>query len=123
MTATVGAEATLRAFNAVSTVDAFEIAREAPGSIGEALEDEPGIANRSFGPGASRPIVRGFGGDRVHIIEDGIPTGDLSSTSDHHGVSIDPNSAERIEITRGPATLLSPEMGRGVRVGYSLRFF
>ena len=104
--ATMGAEATLRTFNAVSTVDAFEIAREAPGSIGEALEDEPGIANRSFGPGASRPIVRGFGGDRVHIIEDGIPTGDLSSTSDHHGISIDPNSAERIEITRGPATLL-----------------
>ena len=104
--ATVGAEATLRAFNTVTTVDAFEIARAAPGSIGEALEDEPGIANRSFGPGSSRPIIRGFGGDRVHIIEDGIPTGDLSSTSDHHGVTIDPNSAERIEITRGPATLL-----------------
>ena len=104
--ATVGAEATLRAFNTVTTLDAFEIARKAPGSIGEALEDEPGIANRSFGPGSSRPIVRGFGGDRVHIIEDGIPTGDLSSTSDHHGVTIDPHSAERIEITRGPATLL-----------------
>ena len=104
--ATVGAEATLQAFNAVTTLDAFDIAREAPGSLGEALEDEPGIANRSFGPGASRPIVRGFGGDRVQIIEDGIPAGDLSSTSDHHGVSIDPHSAERIEITRGPATLL-----------------
>ena len=104
--ASAGAEATLQTFNAVSTVDSFEIAREAPGSIGEALEDEPGVANRSFGPGASRPIVRGFGGDRVHIIEDGIPTGDLSSTSDHHGVSIDPHSAERIEVTRGPATLL-----------------
>ena len=98
--------ATLRAFNVVTTVDAFEIARDAPGSIGEALEDEPGIANRSFGPGSNRPIIRGFGGDRVHIIEGGIPTGDLSSTSDHHGVTIDPNSAERIEITRGPATLL-----------------
>ena len=104
--ATVGAEATLQAFNAVTTLDAFDIAREAPGTIGEALEDEPGIANRSFGPGASRPIVRGFGGDRVHIIEDGIPAGDLSSTSDHHGLTIDPHSAERIEVTRGPATLL-----------------
>ena len=40
------------------------------------------------------------------IIEDGIRTGDLSSTSDHHGMTIDPNSAERIEIVRGPATLL-----------------
>ena len=104
--ATLGAEATLRAFNAVTTLDSFDIAIEAPSSLGEALENEPGIANRSFGPGASRPIVRGFSGDRVHIIEDGIPTGDLSSTSDHHGVTIDPHNAERIEITRGPATLL-----------------
>ncbi len=104
--AAVGAEATLRTFNAVSTVDSFEIAREAPSTIGEALEDEPGIANRSFGPGASRPVIRGFGGDRVLIIEDGLPTGDLSATSDHHGMTVDPNSAERIEIVRGPATLL-----------------
>ncbi len=104
--ATAGAEATLQAFNAVTTLDAFDIAREAPSTIGEALEDEPGIANRSFGPGASRPIVRGFGGDRVHIIEDGIPAGDVSATSDHHGITIDPHSAERIEVTRGPATLL-----------------
>ena len=109
--ASVGAEATLRAFNVVTTLDSFEIARDAPGSIGEALEDEPGIANRSFGRGSSRPIIRGFGGDRVHIIEDGIPTGDLSSTSDHHGVTIDPHSAERIEITRGPATLLDGTRG------------
>ena len=104
--AAVGAEATLGTFNAVSTVDSFEIAREAPSTIAEALEDEPGIASRSFGPGASRPVIRGFGGDRVLIIEDGLPTGDLSATSDHHGMTVDPNSAERIEIVRGPATLL-----------------
>ena len=78
--AAVGAAATLQAFNAVTTIDSFDIAREAPSSIGEALEDEPGIANRSFGPGASRPVIRGFGGDRVLIIEDGIRTGDLSAT-------------------------------------------
>ena len=102
----VGAAATLQTFNAVTTVDSLEIARAAPSTIGEALEHEPGVANRSFGPGASRPVIRGFGGDRVLIIEDGIRTGDLSATSDHHGMTIDPNSAERIEIVRGPATLL-----------------
>ena len=104
--AAVGAAATLRTFNTVTTVDSFDIATHAPSSIGEALEDEPGIANRSFGPGASRPVIRGFSGDRVLIIEDGIPTGDLSATSDHHGMTTDPNSAERIEIVRGPATML-----------------
>lgn len=46
----VGAAATLQAFNTVTTVNSFEIAREAPSTIGEALEHEPGIANRSFGP-------------------------------------------------------------------------
>ena len=102
----VGAAATLQTFNAVTTVDSLQIAREAPSTIGEALEHEPGVANRSFGPGASRPVIRGFGGDRVLIIEDGIRTGDLSATSDHHGMTIDPSSAERIEIVRGPATLL-----------------
>ena len=104
--AAVGAEATLQAFNTVTTFDSFEIAQKSAGSLGEALEHEPGIANRSFRPGASRPIIRGFGGDRVLIIEDGIRTGDLSGTSDHHGMTIDPKSAERIEIVRGPATLL-----------------
>ena len=104
--AVVGAAAALQAFNTVTTVDSFYIATHAPSSIGEALEDEPGIANRSFGPGASRPVIRGFNGDRVLIIEDGIPTGDLSATSDHHGMTVDPNSAERIEIVRGPATML-----------------
>ena len=104
--ASVGAAATLQAFNTVTTVDSFEIAREAPSTIAEAIEHEPGIANRSFGPGASRPVIRGFGGDRVLIIEDGIPTGDLSASSVHHGMTVDPNSAERIEIVRGPATLL-----------------
>ena len=101
-----GAETTFEAFNAVTTLDSFDIARESSNSLGEALQNEPGIASRSFGPGSSRPVIRGFDGDRVLILEDGLRTGDLSSQSGDHGVTIDPNSAERIEIVRGPATLL-----------------
>ena len=101
-----GAETTFEAFNAVTTLDSFDIAGGASGTLGEALQNEPGIANRSFGPGSSRPVIRGFDGDRVLILEDGVRTGDLSSSSGDHGVSIDPNGAERIEIVRGPATLL-----------------
>ena len=101
-----GTETTFEAFNAVTTVDSFDIARESAASLGDALRNEPGIAIRSFGPGASRPIIRGFDGDRVLILEDGVRTGDLSSESGDHGVAVDPNSAERIEIVRGPATLL-----------------
>ncbi len=101
-----GTETTFEAFNAVTTVDSFDIARESAASLGDALRHEPGIAIRSFGPGAARPIIRGFDGDRVLILEDGVRTGDLSSESGDHGIAVDPNSAERIEIVRGPATLL-----------------
>ena len=107
VTASVGGtETAFEAFNAVSTLDSFDIARESAGSLGDALQNQPGIASRSFGPGSSRPIIRGFDGDRVLILEDGLRTGDLSSQSGDHGITIDPNSAERIEIVRGPATLL-----------------
>ena len=101
-----GTETTFEAFNAVSTLDSFDIALASAGSLGDALQSEPGIASRSFGPGSSRPVIRGFDGDRVLILEDGLRTGDLSSQSGDHGVTIDPNGAERIEIVRGPATLL-----------------
>ena len=107
VTATAGGQTTaFEAFNAISTLDSFDLVTNAVGSLGEALQDLPGVANRSFGPGASRPIIRGFDGDRVLLMEDGIRTGDLSSQSGDHGVTIDPNGLERVEIVRGPATLL-----------------
>ena len=101
-----GVETALEAFNSVTTLDSFDLVADAEGSLGDALRRQPGIASRSFGPGSSRPIIRGFDGDRVLILQDGIRTGDLSSQSGDHGVTIDPNTAERIEIVRGPATLL-----------------
>ena len=101
-----GTETTFEAFNAVTTLDSFDLIQAGQNSLGDALQNEPGIAVRSFGPGSSRPIIRGFDGDRVLILDDGIRTGDLSSQSGDHGVTIDPNGAERIEIVRGPATLL-----------------
>ena len=106
VTASVGTETNFEAFNAVTTVDSFDLARESAASLADALRNEPGIAVRGFGPGANRPIIRGFDGDRVLILEDGVRTGDLSSESGDHGVAIDPNAAERVEIVRGPATLL-----------------
>ena len=101
-----GAETAFEAFNAVTTLDSFDIVQDPHGTLGDALQNEPGIASRSFGPGSSRPIIRGFDNDRVLILEDGVRTGDLSSQSGDHGVTIDPAGAERIEIVRGPATLL-----------------
>lgn len=107
VTATTGGRSTtFEAFNATTTLDSFDLVADPVGSLGEALESQPGIAKRGFGPGASRPIIRGFDGDRVLMMEDGIRTGDLSSQSGDHGVTTDPNGLDRIEIVRGPATLL-----------------
>ena len=93
-------------FNAVTVLDSFELAHNMWGTLGEVLENEPGIAKRSFGPGSSRPIIRGFDGDRVLIMQDGVRTADLSSQSGDHGTTIDPGNTERIEVVKGPATLL-----------------
>ncbi|WP_191253956.1 TonB-dependent receptor [Kordiimonas sediminis] len=75
-------------------------------SLGETLDRLPGVSQTAFGPGASRPIVRGLGGDRIRILVGGIGTIDASSTSPDHDVSGALGTAKRIEVLRGPATLL-----------------
>jgi iron complex outermembrane receptor protein len=106
VTASVGETTALEAFNNVTAVDSVELVKNMAGTVGEILAAEPGIAKRSFGPGPSRPIIRGFDGDRVLIMQDGMRTADLSSQSGDHGVTIDPASLDRIEVVKGPATLL-----------------
>ncbi len=93
-------------FQSVESVTFSRIIEKASTSIGEVLENETGIAKRSFGTGTSRPVIRGFDGDRVLILQDGLRSGSISSQSGDHGESIDPISAERIEVVKGPATLL-----------------
>ncbi len=75
-------------------------------TIAETIDNEPGIAQRSMGPAPSRPVLRGLGGDRLLILEDGERTGDLSATSSDHAVAIEPMTTERIEVLRGPETML-----------------
>ena len=75
-------------------------------SVPATLERVPGFSMESFGPGAARPNIRGMGGDRVLMLEDGQRTGDLYATASDHGVMIEPLSATRMEVIRGPASLL-----------------
>ena len=101
-----GESTALEQFNSITALDSFDLSKDMWGNIGEALQNEAGVSKRSFGPAASRPIIRGFDGDRVLIMQDGTRTGDLSSQSADHNVTIDPANLERIEIIKGPATLL-----------------
>src|SRR5207253_2156456 len=90
----------------VSIVDKEQLSRDIRPSIGETLASQPGVTASSFGPTASRPILRGLQGERVRILTDGIGTLDLSSSDPDHQVTINPLTAERIEVLRGPSALL-----------------
>jgi len=106
VTATGQEVATAQAFQTVTSRESYDLTIKASNSLGELLETETGIAKRSFGPGNSRPVVRGFDGDRVLVLQDGVRTGTLSSQSGDHGEPVDATSIERVEVVRGPATLL-----------------
>ena len=93
-------------FQATNVLGGQELTKELQSTLGATIENEPGIALRSFGPGPARPVIRGLDGDRVLIVEDGLRMGDLSSQSGDHGVNVNPASAATIEVVRGPATLL-----------------
>lgn len=106
VTASGSAEAVNSAYQSVASVGALELAQRNPLSIGEALEYQPGVANRSFGPGSGRPVIRGFDGDRVLVLEDGLRVGGIASQSGDEVEPVDVLSLDRVEIVRGPATLL-----------------
>jgi iron complex outermembrane receptor protein len=89
-----------------SVVSGEELTRSLRPTIGDTLARQPGVSATSFGPNASRPVLRGFQGERVRILTDGIGSFDVSNTSVDHAVAINPLTADRIEVLRGPAALL-----------------
>lgn len=102
----------------ITVIDGDELARDMRGQIGETLTRQAGVSATSFSPGASRPVLRGFQGERVRILTDGIGAIDVSNTSADHAVTIDPLTAERVEVLRGPAVLLfgSQAIGGAVNI-------
>jgi iron complex outermembrane recepter protein len=93
-------------YQPVNVISEEELQAQIRPTIGETLAQEPGVSSTAFGAGASRPIIRGLGADRIRVLEEGVGTGDASNVSPDHAVSVDPANAEQIEIVRGPATLL-----------------
>ncbi len=83
-----------------------ELQRRVGMTLANALANEAGVSQRTMGRAVARPVVRGLGGDRLLILENGERTGDKSASSADHAVSIDPTTAEGVEVTRGPASLI-----------------
>lgn len=83
-----------------------ELAKKQSTSIGETLSQEPGLSSSYFGPISSRPVIRGQFGERVRVLINGLDTLDASALSEDHQTAVEGLLADRIEIIRGPATLL-----------------
>ncbi len=93
-------------YQPTSVVSDAELRRRLATTLAATIAHEPGIHQQYNGPAASQPVIRGMGGDRVVVLEDGHRTGDLYATASDHAVTVDPLTVERIEILRGPAALL-----------------
>lgn len=71
----------------------------------DALSREPGISQISTGPSISKPVIRGLGYNRVVVLNDGIRQ-EGQQWGDEHGIEIDEYSVQRVEILKGPASLI-----------------
>ena len=91
---------------AVDVLDEEDLAVAPAATLGDLVSGLPGVRSTSFAPGASRPVIRGLAGPRVQVLTNGLGMIDASSVSPDHQVAVDPGEARRIEIVRGPSTLV-----------------
>lgn len=91
---------------ATNVIDEQALAVAPAQSLGDMLAGQPGLRSTGFAPGASRPVIRGLSGPRVQVLTNGIGMIDASSVSPDHAVATDPAEASRIEVVRGPSTLI-----------------
>ena len=83
-----------------------ELFERSDATLGTTLEGLPGVHADTFGGGSSRPVIRGQAAPRVSVLSDGATLFDASALSPDHAVTTDPLLAHRIEVLRGPSTLL-----------------
>ncbi len=95
----------------IVTRDQLDVAP--PAGLGDMLNGQPGLRSTFYGPGASRPVIRGLSGPRVMVLQNGVGQVDASSLSPDHAVASDPGEASRVEVLRGPSTLAYGGSGIG----------
>jgi iron complex outermembrane receptor protein len=106
VTGTVAERASDDALSSTSILGGAALDRKLDATVSATLAGTPGFAVTSMGPATARPVLRGLGGDRVLVLEDGLRPGDLSANSPDHATAIEPAAAKQIEVVRGPMSLL-----------------
>jgi iron complex outermembrane receptor protein len=101
-----GARGTLTAALPITVLEGDALDQRLSASIAATLAGEPGITQRTNGPMATAPVIRGLSGDRITVLEDGLRMGDIATTAPDHAITADPLTAQRLEVIRGPAGLL-----------------
>jgi iron complex outermembrane receptor protein len=105
-TGTIAAKAAKDVLSPTTVVGEAQLDRQLQSTIAGTLKNQPGVTMSTLGPATAHPVIRGLQGNRVVMLEDGARSGDLSSTSNDHAVTVDPNSVKQIEVVRGPMSLL-----------------
>ncbi len=80
--------------------------RRLAGTVAATLSREPGVAVSTMGPNSAHPVIRGLSGERILVLEDGERVGDDFSSAPDHATALDPSTARRIEVIRGPGAIL-----------------
>lgn len=89
----------------VNVLSGEALKRSVAATLGETLKNQLGVQSSAFGSGVGVPVIRGFSGKRVEVLQNGIKLADVSDTSPDHAVAAEPLLADKIEILRGPAAL------------------
>ena len=88
------------------TIAGSELNENLKGNIAMTLINYPNIGINSFGSVLSKPSVRGFSGDRFLLTNDGSESGDLSQSSIDHVITLDISEVNKVELIRGPKSLV-----------------
>jgi len=90
----------------ISVLSGEQLRKSAASTLGDTINQQPGVQSSSFGNGVGQPVIRGMSGNRVSVLQNNLKTIDAANVSPDHASAVEALLAERIEIIRGPSTLL-----------------
>ena len=89
----------------VNVIENYELEEMIPVSVAEIFQKEPGVDVVTTGPGSVHPMIRGLYGERVLVLVNGVRLSE-QRPGGNHVFSLDPAQIERVEVVRGPASVL-----------------